>query len=166
MDILILKALKGRNNKLMGQSLVKNYLHIVFSTKNRKPIISPDVQLQLHNYLGGICNNLDCQVIIVGGYNNHIHILCMLSKKIALVKLIEELKSHSSKWMKSKGEENRNFYWQDGYGAFSVNPSEIDRVINYIANQYEHHTIKTFEEEYLAFLKKYHVEYNEQYLWD
>jgi hypothetical protein len=90
----------------------------------------------------------------------------MLSKKIALVKLLEEIKSHSSKWMKTQGEAFSNFYWQDGYGAFSVNPSEVDIVISYIANQKEHHSKKTFQEEYRAFLKKYLVEYDEQYVWD
>ena len=82
------------------------------------------------------------------------------------MKLMEELKSHSSKWIKTKGDGYKNFYWQDGYGAFSVNPSEIDAVIAYIANQHEHHTKKTFQDEYRAFLKKYNVEYDEKYVWD
>ena len=80
----------------MGQSLVKNYLHLVFSTKHRQPLIHPPVEAELHAYLGGICNRLECQCIKVGGYTDHIHILCMLSKKIALMKLVEEVKSHSS----------------------------------------------------------------------
>ena len=122
--------------------------------------------MELHNYLGGICNKLDCQVIKVGGYSDHIHILCMLSKKIPLMKLIEELKSDSSKWIKNKGVEYENFYWQNGYGAFSVNPSEIATVITYITNQHEHHRKKTFQDEYRAFLKKYKVEYDERYVWD
>jgi hypothetical protein len=87
-------------------------------------------------------------------------------KKIALVKLIEEVKSHSSKWIKTKDSKFKNFYWQDGYGAFSVNPSEVSIVENYIANQKEHHSKKSFQEEYKAFLKKYHVEYDERYVWD
>ena len=159
-------ALKGRNTNTMGQSLVKNYIHIVFSTKHRAPLIHPPIEAELHAYLGGICNKLDCTVIKVGGYTEHIHILCMLSKKIALMKLMEELKSHSSKWIKSKGTGYENFYWQDGYGAFSVNPSEVDTVINYIINQHEHHSKKTFQDEYRAFLKKYNVEYDEKYVWD
>jgi REP element-mobilizing transposase RayT len=150
----------------MGQSLVKNYIHIVFSTKHRKPLIHQSIENELYSYLGGICNILECQVIKVGGYNDHIHILCMLSKKIALVKLLEQLKSHSSKWIKTKGEQYSNFYWQDGYGAFSVNPSEVEIVINYIAHQKEHHSKKTFQDEYKAFLKKYEVEYDERYVWD
>ena len=150
----------------MGQSLVKNYIHIVFSTKNRQPLIHPPVEEELHTYLGGICNNLDCTAIKVGGYTDHIHILCMLSKKIALIKLIEEIKSHSSKWIKAKGADYQSFYWQDGYGAFSVKPSEIDNVIAYINNQHEHHSEKTFQNEYLAILKEFNVEYDERYVWD
>jgi putative transposase len=150
----------------MGQSLVKNYLHIVFSTKHRKPLIHPPYESELHSYLGGICKNMECPPIKIGGYTDHIHILCMLSKKIALMKLLEEIKSHSSKWMKTKDELLKNFYWQDGYGAFSVNPNEVDTVIAYIANQHEHHKKKTFKDEYRAFLKKYNVEYDERYVWD
>ncbi|HRG07330.1 MAG TPA: IS200/IS605 family transposase [Cyclobacteriaceae bacterium] len=156
--------MKGRNT--MGRSLVKNYLHIVFSTKNHQPLIHPPVETELHSYLGGICNNLECPVIKVGGYTDHIHILCLLSKKLMLIKLMEELKSHSSKWIKTKGTGYENFYWQDGYGAFSVNPSEVDTVINYIDKQHDHHTEKSFQEEYRAFLKKYKVDYDEKYVWD
>jgi len=119
----------------MGQSLVKNYIHIVFSTKYRQPLIQQSVESELYSYLGGICNKLGCQVIKLGGFTDHIHILCLLSKKTTLVKLLEELKSHSSKWIKTKGEAYSNFYWQGGYGAFSVNPSDVETVINYSANQ-------------------------------
>ncbi len=150
----------------MGQSLVKNYLHIVFSTKHRKPLIDPSIEAELHSYLGGICNQLECHVLKVGGYNDHIHILCMLSKKVTLIKLMEELKSHSSKWIKTKGSSYTNFYWQDGYGAFSVNPAEVETVIHYIANQHEHHGKKTFQDEYKAFLTKYEVDFDERYVWE
>lgn len=150
----------------MGQSLVQNYLHIVFSTKNREALINSKIETDLHAYLGGICNSLDCQVIKIGGYHNHVHILCLLSKKITLIKLMEELKGHSSKWIKTKGDNFKNFYWQNGYGAFSVNPSEIEKVIHYIDNQHEHHRNKSYEEEYVSFLKKYKVKYDERYIWD
>ena len=150
----------------MGQSLVKNYIHIVFSTKHRQPLIHPPVEEELHSYLGGICNKLECHVLKVGGFTDHIHILCMLSKKIALMKLMEELKSHSSKWIKTKGVDYANFYWQDGYGAFSVKQSEVEIVINYIAKQKEHHNKNKFQDEYCAFLKKYKVEFDEKYVWD
>jgi putative transposase len=150
----------------MGQSLVKNYLHIIYSTKNRQPFIQPPIETELYSYLGGICNKHECQALKVGGYVDHVHILCMLSKKITLVNFIEHLKVHSSKWMKTKGEEFHNFYWQDGYGAFSVNPTQIETVIKYIANQHEHHRKKTYQDEYRGFLKKYKVEYDERYVWD
>ena len=145
---------------------MKNYIHLVFSTKYRQPLIRPPVEAELHAYLGGVCNRLECQSIKVGGYTDHIHILCRLSQKIALMKLVEEVKSHSSKWIKTKGEGYEKFYWQDGYGAFSVNPAAVDRVTNYIANQHAHHSKKGFQNEYRALLKKYKVEYDERYVWD
>jgi REP element-mobilizing transposase RayT len=150
----------------MGQSLVQNYIHIVFSTKFREALIKPPYEQELHAYLGGICNELACPVLIVGGYTDHVHILCMLSRKIALMTLVQKVKANSSKWMKTKDKSLENFFWQDGYGAFSVNPSEVDVVINYIKNQHEHHGKKDFKEEYRQILKKYNITYNEQYVWD
>ena len=116
--------------------------------------------------MGGICNNLECQTIKIGGYTDHVHILCMLSKKIPLMKLLEEIKSHSSKWIKTKGHPYKTFYWQDGYGAFSVSPKNVDSVISYIANQHRHHDIQNFQDEYRGLLKEYRVEYDERYVWD
>ncbi|WP_158860079.1 transposase [Lunatibacter salilacus] len=109
---------------------------------------------------------MDFKPVKIGGYKDHIHILCVLSRKVALMKFIEEVKSHSSIWIKTKGAKYQKFYWQRGYGSFSVNPTEIDIVEKYIENQAEHHKSKTFQEEYLAFLKKYKIEYDERYLWD
>ena len=150
----------------MGQSLVKNYMHIIFSTKHRVPLIDSSIEAELHSYLGGICNKFDCHTIKVGGCCDHVHILCLLSKKTALITLMEKLKSHSSKWAKTKGGGYESFYWQDGYGAFSVNPTEVDAVIAYISEQHDHHRKRTFQEEYRAFLKKYKVEYDERYVWE
>jgi putative transposase len=150
----------------MPQSLVKNYVHLIWSTKYREHLIHAPAEEELHAYLGGICKRMECHPIKIGGYTDHVHALCMLSKKIALMKLLEEVKSHSSKWMKTKGEDLSNFYWQDGYGAFSVNPADIDRVIAYIAYQKEHHSKITFQDEYRAILKRYKVEYDERYVWD
>lgn len=150
----------------MPQSIAYNYLHITFSTKYREPLIDEAIEEELFKYIGGICKNLECNPIKVGGYRDHIHILCVLSRKIALMKLLEEVKSHSSKWIKTKGDQYKNFYWQRGYGSFSVNPAQIDVVVRYIENQAEHHKKKTFQEEYVAFLKKYNAEYDERYLWD
>ncbi|WP_124642287.1 IS200/IS605 family transposase [Amniculibacterium aquaticum] len=150
----------------MGQSLNKIYVHLVFSTKNRQPVIDDFIKDELFSYLGGICRNLECNPIQVGGYKDHVHILCLLSKKIALMKLLEEIKSNSSKWIKTKGTEFKDFYWQNGYGAFLVNPTEIEIVKKYIINQKEYHQKRSFQEEYLAFLNKYNVEYDEKYLWE
>lgn len=150
----------------MGQSLVKNYVHIVFSTKYREALIYPPHEQELHAYIGGVCKELDCPVLIVGGYTDHIHILCMLSKKIALMTLVQKVKANSSKWFKTKDTRLANFFWQDGYGAFSVNPSEVAVVIKYIKNQHAHHSKKDFKAEFLAFLKKYEVEYDKAYVWD
>jgi putative transposase len=150
----------------IGQSLVQNYIHIVFSTKDRQPLIFPPVEEELHNYLGGVCKKLDCQPIIVGGFTNHIHILCRLSKKIAVMKLVEEIKSHSSKWIKTKGAAYEGFYWQNGYGVFSVNPNGVERVTAYIKNQKVHHDKQKFEDEYRKMLIKYGLEFDERYVWD
>jgi len=150
----------------MPQSLAYNYSHITFSTKDRYPFIDNIIKEELFSYLAGTCKNLDCHPVIVGGCKDHVHILCILSRKIALMKLLEEIKSHSSSWIKTKGSSYQKFYWQKGYGSFSINPSEIDVVKKYIQNQEQHHKTKTFKEEYLAFLNKYKIEYNEKYLWD
>jgi len=150
----------------MSQSLSKVYVHIVFSTKYRQNLIDDYIKDELFSYLGGVCKNLECYPLKVGGHLNHVHILCLLSRKIAQMDLLQEIKQSSSKWVKTKGEKYLNFYWQDGYGIFSVNPSEIDIVIKYIENQEVHHTKKIFEDEFRAFLKKYKVDYDERYVWD
>lgn len=149
----------------MSQSLTKLSTHIVFSTKYRQPSIDTVIEPELHAYLGGVCNIMDCISVKVGGYTDHIHIW-ILSRKVALMDLLEEVKKRSSKWIKEKGKAYENFYWQNGYGAFAVNPSELDVVIRYIANQHEHHQKRTFQDEYRGFLKKYNVEYEEKYVWD
>jgi putative transposase len=150
----------------MPQSLSRNYIHIVFSTKNREPMLYSPVREELFAFIGGICKRMECFPIRVGGYTDHVHILCLLSKKLALMKLVEEVKSHSSKWIKPKGEYFHGFYWQEGYGAFSVSPVQVDPLIAYIENQELHHQKKNFQEEYRAILHKYEVEINEKYVWD
>jgi REP element-mobilizing transposase RayT len=150
----------------MPQSLVKNYVHIIFSTKHRQPLIFPEIEDELYSYIGGTCRNLECYPVIVGGYLNHVHILCLLSQKIALMKLLELTKANSSKWIKTKTEKCADFYWQRGYAAFSVNPRDIEIVKKYIENQKEHHRVETFEEEYLKFIKNNGGEYDERYVWD
>ncbi len=150
----------------MGQSLVKLYAHIVFSTKHRQNLIDEEIADDLFAYIGGICKNLECNPIIVGGYRNHVHVLCVLSKKIALMTLLDRMKSNSSKWAKTKGDKYQDFYWQNGYGCFSVSPLGVESLKGYISNQNDHHRQKSFEEEYIKFLEDYQVDYDEKYVWD
>jgi len=150
----------------MSQSLSKMYVHIVFSTKHRSKILIPEIQPNLYAYFGGICNNLECNPIKIGGYLDHVHILCLLSKKIALMSLLQDIKTGTSKWIKTQDKSFANFHWQDGYGAFSVNPSQTNIVADYITKQTEHHKKVIFQDEYRAFLKKYKVDYDERYVWD
>ena len=150
----------------MPQSLSKVYVHIVFSTKYRQSLIDDTIAVALFEYIGGICRGLECNPVKVGGYRNHVHILCQLSRKITQMKLLEEIKKQSSKWIKTKGFSYANFYWQDGYGIFSVNAGNAGGLISYIENQREHHTRKAFEDEFRGILKKHKVDYDERYVWD
>ena len=150
----------------MPQSLSKVYTHITFSTKSRLSLITPDVRARLWEYLGGICKSLECNPIRVGGYFDHVHIFCLLSRKVTQSTLVEELKKSSSRWMKLQGSQFSKFYWQEGYGIFSVNPTEVPVVVEYIKNQEKHHETRSFQDEFRLFLKKYGVEYDEKYVWD
>ncbi len=150
----------------MSQSHARNYIHLIFSTKHRHPFIRNSIADGLYEYIGGTLMGIGCNPIKVGGHLDHVHALFMLNKTVALSKAIEEVKSHSSTWMKGQGEGYKNFYWQGGYGAFSVNPAELDTVVAYIEGQAVHHQRRTFQQELLVFLKKYGVEYDERYLWD
>ena len=150
----------------MPQSLVKNYLHITFSTKHREPLISLDVEAELHNYLAGICNNHECYPIKIGGYDDHVHIVCSLSRKIALMSFIEHLKTSSSKWIKTKNQKLKEFYWQGGYFAVSVNPADLQKLIEYVENQREHHKAKTYKQEIVSHLVKNNIPYDERFVWD
>jgi putative transposase len=150
----------------MGQSLVKNYVHIVFCTCRRTPYFFEPWDQELHAYLGGICNELKCTPIIIGGFTEHIHMLVNLSKNISAAKFMEEVKGHSSKWIKSKGKQYQHFAWQAGYAIFSVNPRQVENVINYIATQKEHHGLERYEDELRRFLIDNGMEFDERYLWD
>ncbi|NDV58868.1 IS200/IS605 family transposase [Bacteroides sp. 519] len=151
----------------MPQSLSSIYVHITFSTKNRISLLKDDeINASLYNFLGGICKEMKCNPIQIGGHTDHIHILCLLGRETTIAKLVENLKKRSSLWIKDFGNNYQKFYWQEGYGAFSVNSTETDKVINYILNQKEHHRKWTFQDEYRAFLHKYNVKYDEQYVWD
>lgn len=150
----------------MPQSLAKLYVHLIFSTKNRKPFLDGDIQTELASYLGGTLNHLDCQPIEVGVAKDHVHVLFCLSKNLSLSKLVEEAKSSSSKWVKTKDQRLAQFHWQNGYGGFLVSRSHLNAVIHYIREQEEHHRKVTFQEEFREFLKKYKVPYDEKYVWD
>ena len=149
----------------MAQSLSKLFVHIVFHIKRGGVEIDKTVGNELYAYMGAIIKDNESIPIMINGTSNHIHILCVMSKNIALSKLVEEIKRHSSRWIKTKGEQYRQFAWQGGYGAFSVSSSLHDKTKRYIENQEIHHTKMTFKDEYLLFLKEYGINYTEQYLW-
>lgn len=151
----------------MGQSLTRIYVHIVFSTKQRRPFLrDKSFREHTHRYLAGIHNNLDCPALIVGGTEDHVHSLCRLGKTIAISALLRELKRDSSKWIKQQSEGSSEFQWQVGYGAFSISPGHIDGLTTYIANQEEHHRRETFQDEFRRLCAKYGVEMDERYVWD
>ncbi|MDZ7288596.1 MAG: IS200/IS605 family transposase [candidate division KSB1 bacterium] len=150
----------------MPQSLSKILVHVIFSTKHRQPLIRPEIETELFKYMASICREYESPALIINGTVDHVHILLSLSRKIALSDLLEKVKKSSSKWIKTKGAFYENFYWQNGYGAFSIGQSGVEAVKEYIAKQKERHRKKTFQEEYRAFLKKYQIEYDERYVWD
>lgn len=149
----------------MPQSLFKLLVHIVFSTKNRADLIAPEIENDLFGYMRGIVENNDAKLIIANGTTNHVHLLISLPKKIDVPELIGDIKRDTSKWIKSdKGV--TDFYWQKGYGAFSVGQSQVEVLINYIKRQKEHHAKQDFKDEFRTLLKRYEIDYDEQYVWD
>ena len=150
----------------MSQSLAKLYIHIIFHINNQQLGILEKDQKDLFAYIGSIIKDNDSFPIIINGTEEHIHVFCVMSKNIAPAKLVEEIKRHSSRWIKTKGRYYENFAWQGGYGCFSVSPSLYDKTIIYIQNQKEHHKRMTFHDEYVMLLEKYDIEYNEKYLWN
>lgn len=129
----------------MPQSLSQIYLHVVFSTKARKPFLCDgEFRRRTHTYLAGICKNLDCPSLLVGGVEDHVHLLCRFGKTIEVATLLRELKRDSSKWIKAEQPRLSEFHWQAGYGAFSISPSHVDALKEYISNQEEHHRRENF----------------------
>ena len=150
----------------MPQSLVQIYVHIVYSTKHRKPFLRDEqFRDRTHRYLAGICTNLKCPALIVGGTEDH-DVLCRLGKNIGLADLIRDVKRDSSKWIKAEGPRLGQFYWQQGYGAFSISPSHVDALKRYIADQQEHHRRETFQDELRRLCRKYGLDIDERYVWD
>lgn len=150
----------------MPQSLFKILAHIVFSTKHRADLIAPEIENELYKYIHGIVKNNNARLIIAGGTANHVHLLISLPKKIDVPELIGDIKRDSSEWIKKQNARFGNFYWQRGYGAFSVGQSQVETVAGYIRNQKEHHKEMSFKDEYRALLKKYEIYYDEEYVWD
>ncbi|GMV94363.1 MAG: hypothetical protein AMXMBFR82_41410 [Candidatus Hydrogenedentota bacterium] len=150
----------------MAQSLSVNLIHLIYSTKHRKPHLTDAVRPKLFAYQAGIYETFDCPAITIGGTGDHIHALFVLSKNLALCDLIKEVKKASSKWLKTQGPEFAEFQWQNGYGAFSLSQSHVARARRYIDAQVEHHRTVTFQDEFRLFLKRYRIEYDERYVWD
>jgi len=150
----------------MPQSLSSILIHLIFSTKNREPFITPAVEPELHPYMASIFRALKSPSLTIDGTNDHVHILFSLSRIMKIADLVEEVKTESSKWIKTKGAEFRNFHWQKGYGAFSIGQSQVPIVKRYIARQKIHHQRVTFQDEYRKFLKSYGIDYDERYVWD
>ena len=151
----------------MSQSLAKVLVHIVYSTKDRCPWLRDDeMRRQLCAYKATVLrDNVDSRALIIDGVEDHIHALCLLSRKFAIKDVIEESKTETSKWMKKQGSRYADFHWQAGYGIFSVSESNVERVKRYIANQVEHHRKMSFQDEFRAICKRHGIEIDERYVW-
>jgi REP element-mobilizing transposase RayT len=150
----------------MPQSLSSILIHLIFSTKNREPFLSPEIEAELYPYIASIFKVMKSPALIIDGASDHVHTLFSLSRVVTIADLVEEVKTESSKWIKTKGREFQNFHWQNGYGAFSISQSQVSTVKRYIRRQKEHHRRVTFQDEYRRFLAAYEVEYDERYVWD
>jgi putative transposase len=150
----------------MPQSLAKILVHTVFSTKDRRPFLRDKIiREEFHHYLGGILTNLECQPIIIGGVEDHVHLLCALSRTCNCSEMIKEVKRGSSLWLKTKGADLQDFAWQSGYGIFSIGMSQVSAVRGYIARQEKHHEKISFQEELRQLLNRYEIEFDERYVW-
>ena len=150
----------------MPQSLSKLYVHLVFSTKHQQKLIDPGIEQELHPYMAKLFRECDSPSLAINSHWNHIHNFFLLSRKFTISQIVEIVKKASSKWIKTKGKKYHAFYWQNGYGAFSVSDSHINAVKNYISIQKQHHQVKSFKDEYIALLKEYNIDYDERYLWE
>jgi len=151
----------------LSQSLAKILVHVVFSTKDRRPFLRDKMlREELHHHLGGILNQLGCQPVIVGGVEDHVHVLCALSRTVTAAEMVKEVKRGSAVWLKARGPDLSDFAWQSGYGIFSVGFSQLKTVRDYIARQEEHHRKVSFQDELREFLRRYDIEFDEGYVWD
>ncbi|MGD0252855.1 MAG: IS200/IS605 family transposase [Verrucomicrobiota bacterium] len=142
------------------------YYHVIFSTKRRERWITRDIEQRVWAYLGGIACQNNLKPLLIGGVDDHVHMLLSMPPSISVSEAIKRIKGGSSGWVKDNFHGLKGFGWQDGYGAFTVSKTQIPEVDEYIRNQREHHRLKTFQEEYRAFLDKHEIEYDERYLWD
>lgn len=149
----------------MAQTLVSLLVHLVFSTKNRANLITPEIEPGLYKYVSGTLRKMESPCLKIGGTENHLHLLISQSKNIALAFLLEELKKSSSKWIKHQDASFRFFKWQEGYGAFTIGQSNVAALKRYIDSQKTHHRKKSFKDELRGLLEKYQVEYDERYIW-
>ena len=149
----------------MSQSLSKLYVHLIFHVKNNMCLIRQEDERELFAYIGGVIKLSKSIPVCINGTEDHIHILCIMSKNVSLADLLEDIKRNSSRWIKTKDNQYKNFAWQGGYSGYSVSQSKVEVVERYIQNQKEHHKHQAFKEEYIQFLKENGVEYNEEYLW-
>ena len=150
----------------MPQSLDNVLLHIVFSTKDRTPCLGNSVRPALHAYLATVARNAGCECPRVGGVSDHVHLAIQFSRTTTIAALVEELKTSSSKWLKTGFSQLTGFAWQREYGVFSVGPADLAALLTYIDEQEEHHRTRTFQEEHLTSLKKYRIFHDERYVWD
>ena len=151
----------------MPQSLVQIYVHIVYSTKHRQQLLQDsEPRERMHRYLAGICRNQGAPALIVGGVEDHVHLLCRLGKTMAVADLVRDLKRDSSKWVKTEQARLSGFHWQQGYGAFSISPAHVDALSRYIAGQESHHRRESFQDEFRRLCTKYGLEIDERYVWD
>jgi REP element-mobilizing transposase RayT len=147
-------------------SYVSSYFHGVFSTKERRPLITPALRDQLWPYLGGIARKNGMKAIAIGGVADHVHLLLSLPATMPIAKAMQLIKGGSSKWVHDTFPDQGFFAWQTKYGGFSVSVSQLDKLIGYIENQEEHHRKRTFQDEFIALLQKHRVEFDERYLWE
>jgi len=150
----------------MPQSLSIVLVHLVFSTKNREPWIDPEIRPRLHAYLATVGRDEGAEVYRVGGTADHVHMAVRLPRTITQADLLEAIKKHSSRWIKGVHPRYEGFYWQRGFGAFSVSPSGLDALIRYIDNQEQHHAGYSFQGEYRVLLNEAGIEFDERYVWD
>lgn len=151
---------------VMPQSLSKVILHIIFSTKDRQPWLDSDVRPRAHAYLATVCRDLGAEITHLGGVADHVHIITTLPRTLSQAEFIEKIRKASSKWIKTVSIRYRGFFWQRGYGVFSVSPSQLDAVRRYAQKQQEHHRTQTFQDEYRKLLRRHRVESDERYVWD